>query len=189
MRRRFRAQAAHRRASARFRPRRRDASASARRAPAENRSRSRPREQPHPTLPRLRGSVSEKIAKRLPVMPAFRMRLEIQEPDDFGGGEHARAQWLQVESLSRSGSSMEHDLFAKNRYPPSDQVRGQAFSGSCSRIYFCARVFPRTPSRPGCRRDRQTARPRVDRRAGTDYPPSRRRSSPGWWPCRRQGAA
>ena len=60
---------------------------------------------------------------------------------------------------------------------------------STARICFCARGFQRTPSRPGCRRDRGSARPPAGPRAGTDFPPSRRRSSPGWWPCRPREAA
>src|ERR1700722_1459262 len=40
-------------------------------------------------LPRERGRQRERdIAKGLPVMPAFRMRLQIQDPDHIGGSEH-----------------------------------------------------------------------------------------------------
>src|SRR5260370_39838689 len=36
-------------------------------------------------------------------------------------------------------------IFSENRYPPSDQVRGQSFSGSCS----CARTYElRAPAAP-----------------------------------------
>src|SRR5262249_28042248 len=55
------------------------------------------------------------IPKSLPVVPAFRMRLEIQKPDDLGGGEHLRARWPQVESSSPSRpTSFMHDLFGKS---------------------------------------------------------------------------
>ena len=96
--RRFRAQAARRRASARFRPRRPDANASARRAPAENRSRSRPRERPPPYPAPLAGQGKERsrnVSRKCP-------------PSGCGLRSRSRMISAAVSMLERNGFRLNH---------------------------------------------------------------------------------